>query len=160
MFFVEKSWSPELKRKKQQHVLRSYLQKMDSEHNRVSFQLEPHHNIKKTLLKRKMSVHASNDTECKELLGQARSQGKKTVIKFGAAWCGPCRVIAPKFDELATMYKNTLFLSVDTDECEGFSGICRIRSLPTFLFLNEQGQVISQVVGADPAKLLNEMRLL
>ena len=35
-----------------------------------------------------------------------------SVIQFSAAWCGPCKVIAPKFDELSDKYSDSIFIKV------------------------------------------------
>jgi thiol-disulfide isomerase/thioredoxin len=43
-------------------------------------------------------------------------QDKLVVIDFWASWCGPCRVISPKFEEYSNIYNDADFFKVDVDE--------------------------------------------
>ncbi|KAG8086056.1 hypothetical protein GUJ93_ZPchr0010g8249 [Zizania palustris] len=47
---------------------------------------------------------------------EANSAKKLVVIDFTASWCGPCRIIAPVFADLAKKHPNVVFLKVDVDE--------------------------------------------
>lgn len=40
------------------------------------------------------------------------------IVDFTATWCGPCRMIAPFFQELSEKYPGLVFLKVDVDQCE------------------------------------------
>jgi len=40
------------------------------------------------------------------------------IVDFTASWCGPCRVIAPEFERLSTVYTSVIFLKVDVDNVE------------------------------------------
>lgn len=76
------------------------------------------------------------------------------VIDFWADWCGPCKQMAPIFEQLATQYAGLmLFAKVDTDKEQALAQRLGIRSLPTLLFVYG-GQVIDGVVGALPAQQL------
>ena len=57
---------------------------------------------------------------------------KLVVIDFTATWCGPCKMISPKFQELETKYPNCIFRKVDVDESQEISEQCSISAMPTF----------------------------
>lgn len=62
---------------------------------------------------------------------------KPCIIKFTASWCGPCRMIAPKFAQLAEKYTpDVLFLEVDidNDECNAATAHESVQSIPIFFF--------------------------
>jgi len=69
------------------------------------------------------------------------------VVDFWAEWCGPCKMIAPILDELATEYSGKLKVGkVNIDEHQELAVRFRINSIPTLLFF-KGGQVVDQVVG-------------
>ncbi|XP_041358471.1 thioredoxin-1-like [Gigantopelta aegis] len=74
------------------------------------------------------------------------------VVDFYADWCGPCRMIAPKFQDFATKYSDCRFLKVNVDEAEDVSQSCSIQAMPTF-HLYKNKQKVGEVVGADANKL-------
>lgn len=76
-------------------------------------------------------------------------QGTQPVIvDFNATWCGPCRMIAPVFDELDKEYEGRAqFVSVDVDQCEDLAMKYMVRNIPTILFI-KGGEVVSKQVGA------------
>lgn len=84
---------------------------------------------------------------------------KKVVIDFFAQWCGPCKRIAPEYEEFSKKYTNVEFLKVDYDESNELAESFDIESLPTFVLI-ENGNIINQVKGSDMetlSKLLEEM---
>ncbi len=77
-----------------------------------------------------------------------------TLVDFGAAWCGPCRVIAPVVEQLAAEYAPRLTaLAMDVDDNPVTAARFNIRSMPTLLFFRD-GQVVERVVGAVPRAVL------
>src|SRR5262245_25578248 len=74
------------------------------------------------------------------------------VVDFWAEWCGPCKMIAPMLEQLATEYSGKVKIGkVNIDQFQELSVQYRINSIPTLLFI-KNGQVVDQVVGAKPMK--------
>jgi thioredoxin 1 len=70
------------------------------------------------------------------------------VIDFFATWCGPCKKIAPAFEELSKKYTSITFLKVDVDESGDLVNQYSISAMPTFVFLHNNS-VFNRIEGAD-----------
>ncbi|MCX8251734.1 MAG: thioredoxin [Dehalococcoidia bacterium] len=80
------------------------------------------------------------------------------LVDFWADWCGPCKMVAPVVEELATEYDGTVkFAKVDVDANPVTAGKYGVRSIPTLLIFKD-GKPVGQVVGAVPKQVL-EARL-
>lgn len=72
------------------------------------------------------------------------------IVDFWAVWCGPCKMIAPHLDALATEYAGKVkVVKVDIDSEREVAERYNILSIPTLLFFKD-GKVVEQVVGAVP----------
>lgn len=70
------------------------------------------------------------------------------VVDFWAGWCGPCRMMAPHFEQLAAEMKTQVrFAKVDTEQAQGIAARFGIRSIPT-LILFKGGREAARVAGA------------
>ncbi|KAJ3413429.1 hypothetical protein HDV05_008070 [Chytridiales sp. JEL 0842] len=78
------------------------------------------------------------------------------VVDFFATWCGPCKVISPKFEEFSKQYTSATFIKVDVDEVPEAAEACGIRAMPTFQVYKD-GKKVGEVVGADKNKLEAEI---
>jgi thioredoxin 1 len=80
-----------------------------------------------------------------------------TVVDFWAEWCGPCKMIAPILDQLASEYgaKGLKVVKVDVDSNNATAMRFNVRSIPTLLFFKD-GRPVDSVVGAQPKQKLAE----
>ena len=82
------------------------------------------------------------------------------VVDFYATWCGPCRMIAPKVEEMEKEFSNVMFLKVDVDENDETSEKYEVQAMPTFMFF-KNGKKVDSFAGANEAKLrtkINELQ--
>jgi thioredoxin 1 len=76
------------------------------------------------------------------------------VVDFWAAWCGPCRMMAPIMEETAVKYQGKFkFCKINVDENPISAGQYQAMSIPMLLFF-KNGQVVERSVGAIPASQL------
>ena len=69
------------------------------------------------------------------------------LVDFWAEWCGPCKMVAPILDELASEYDGKVKIGkVNIDEFQGLATTYGIRAIPTLLIFKD-GQVADQIVG-------------
>ncbi|MCL7411319.1 MAG: thioredoxin [Methanosarcinaceae archaeon] len=72
------------------------------------------------------------------------------VVDCWAEWCGPCRMLAPTVDELATQYRGKIvFGKLDTDNNRATSMQYKISSIPAMLVF-KNGNFVGQIIGAVP----------
>lgn len=70
---------------------------------------------------------------------------EKTIIKFGATWCGPCRSLDTTLEKLEDINIGM----VDVEECQEIAADFNVRSIPAMFFMKD-GEIVDSVVGAIP----------
>jgi thioredoxin 1 len=79
------------------------------------------------------------------------------LVDFWAEWCGPCRVIAPVVDEIATEYSQKVKVGkLNVDNHNQVASQYGVRSIPALLIFNN-GTVANQIVGAVPKNKITEI---
>lgn len=79
---------------------------------------------------------------------QVLRSSKPTLVYFGADWCGYCRLLHPRLDELAEAHTECSFIAVDADAHRDLVREHRVHGLPTCL-VYKNGRESGRVVGAE-----------
>lgn len=81
---------------------------------------------------------------------------KPVMVDFWAAWCGPCRMVAPIMDEISNEYAETAVVGkVDVDANQEFAAKYGVRNIPTVLVF-QNGEVVARQVGVAPKATYTE----
>lgn len=81
---------------------------------------------------------------------------KPAIIDFYADWCGPCKAVAPLFEELSNENEDIVIYKVDTEAEQELSAAFGIQSIPSILFIPMEGQPMMQK-GALPKNVLQKV---
>ncbi|TMS32614.1 hypothetical protein L596_000433 [Steinernema carpocapsae] len=86
-----------------------------------------------------MVVHApESKSEFEEILEKAGSN--LVVVDFFATWCGPCKLMKPKFEKMSDEFTKAMFVMVDVDEQDDICEDYEIKVMPTFVFIKDKKQ--------------------
>lgn len=97
-------------------------------------------------------LSVDNSTWDKEVL----SADGLVMVDFWAVWCGPCQMVGPIVEELASEYEGKIkVLKLNTDDNPEIASRYQIMSIPTLNFFKD-GKVIDRIVGAAPKKQFKE----
>ena len=103
---------------------------------------------------KKIDTVLLTDDNFEELVTQSELP---VLVDFWAAWCGPCRVIGPIIDELATEYKGRVLIGkVNVDQNPNLGSYFKIKSIPTMMFI-KNGRLIERFSQMIPKPNLEEM---
>ena len=82
------------------------------------------------------------------------------LLDFWAPWCRPCKLMSPILDEIEAEYKDLEIVKINVDEDAGMVNNYNITSVPTYILVKDNGEIISFVNGAMPKyKFIKELGL-
>ena len=86
--------------------------------------------------------------EWKKVLKKAKKEKKLIFIDCYTSWCGPCKMVGPIIEELATEFEGQVIIGkCDVDENSDMAAEYGIRNIPTVLFF-KNGEIVDKQVGA------------
>lgn len=92
----------------------------------------------------------------KDNFQEALASQQPVMIDFWAEWCGPCRMMSPIVDELATEYDGrALIAKCDVEDNDEVTMKYGVRNIPTIIFL-KGGELVDKQVGACSKEVLKE----
>lgn len=71
-----------------------------------------------------------------ERFKELQSEGNKLLVDFWAKWCGPCKTLIPRLEQMEKDYPDVKFIKVDVDENMDTSLDLGIRSIPTVMIFD------------------------
>lgn len=78
------------------------------------------------------------------------------IVDFWASWCGPCRMMAPVFEELSSEYEGTLrFAKLSTEDHPEYAQQYAIQGIPCLVVM-KKGEEVERIVGFAPKEVMKE----
>lgn len=94
-----------------------------------------------------INISSANDFNDKIL-----KSDKPVLVDFWAPWCGPCKMVAPELEAVASEYEDKAIVAkINVDEQQQLASQYDVMSIPTLLILKD-GQEIERLVGYRPRK--------
>lgn len=84
-----------------------------------------------------------------EQLEQLKNEGKNILLDLHGLWCGPCKQLMPKLEQLEKEYENVVFVKMDVDKNMDYALDLGIRSVPTVMLFKGE-ELVNRSQGAQP----------
>lgn len=97
-----------------------------------------------------ISVNSSNFSQ------EVLQSDKPVLVDFFATWCGPCKMLSPIVDQLASEHPEIKVCKLDVDNSQDLAQQFQVMSIPT-LILFKNGQAASKVIGLQTKAALEQM---
>ena len=81
---------------------------------------------------------------------------KPVLLDFWASWCGPCRMVSPLVDQIASERTDIKVGKVNVDEQPELAGAFNVSGIPTLMVMKD-GKLVKQMVGARPKAMIESM---
>ncbi len=91
-------------------------------------------------------VTVTDATYKNEVLDEAE---KTVIVDFWAPWCGPCRIVGPILEEIASEESDIKVAKVNVDENQQYAGQLGVFNIPTMV-VYKNGQPVDKIIGAMP----------
>ncbi|MGH3764498.1 MAG: thioredoxin [Pseudonocardiaceae bacterium] len=99
----------------------------------------------------KSTVIVTDQSFADDVLGS----DKPVLVDFWATWCGPCKMVAPVLEEIASEHSEITIAKMDIDANPNVAREYKIMSIPTMIVF-KGGEPVKQIVGAKPKAALLE----
>ena len=100
-----------------------------------------------------MATQPVNDSNFES---EVLNSDKPVLVDFWAEWCGPCRALGPKLEELSDEMSDVKIVKVNVDESPEAPAKYGVKGIPTMIFF-KGGQEVDQVVGNQPIENIKAM---
>jgi len=101
-------------------------------------------------------MHHVNELSDTNFEAEVLQSNKPVLVDFWAPWCGPCRMITPVVEELATENVDSLkVVKINIDDSPNTASTYGVSSIPT-LMIFKNGEVFDRFVGVQPKKRLQD----
>ena len=90
-------------------------------------------------------IHVNKNSFQNEVLNSE----KPVLLDFWAPWCGPCRMVSPVVDEIASERSDIKVVKINVDEEQELAMQFGVMSIPTLVVM-KNGKIVNQVTGARP----------
>lgn len=88
-----------------------------------------------------MEIIHADESNFNELISNG-----KVLVDFFATWCGPCKMLSPVLEEIASDRNDTRIIKVDVDECQNLAKQFGVMSIPTLILINN-GKIEDKKIG-------------